>query len=213
MTTTLTIGSAHQAWNNKGEGTTMTPRRDSLSWERKFWDAKWTITMMITILSTQGGKISDQPHQRGETEIFENDTVKRESNYGGNEPFNINEKLTPSNKKQANNDEDNDDHLDDPFSWEHWRHTIPTAQMKVSFGGVYLNANQWQHKQGQNSRTSTTPMRTCKTSGSVAQKLGDIWNVAVTIRMQEVVKQATHWLVHPQDLPRLIRVSLGLGMS
>ena len=71
--------------------------------------------MMIMILSTRGGQISDQPHQWGETEIFENYTIKRESDYRGDEPFNINERLTPSNKKQANNDEDDDDHLDDPF--------------------------------------------------------------------------------------------------
>jgi hypothetical protein len=62
-----------------------------------------------------GRQISDQPHQQGETKIFENYTIKRESNYGGNDPFNINKKSTPSNKKQPNNDKDNDDHLDNPL--------------------------------------------------------------------------------------------------
>jgi hypothetical protein len=55
-TTTSTIGSAHRAWNNKGKGTTMIPRRDSQSWEQKIGDTAQTIRAMMTILSTWGGR-------------------------------------------------------------------------------------------------------------------------------------------------------------
>jgi hypothetical protein len=60
-----------------------------------------------------GRQISDQPHQWGETKFFENYTIKRECDYGGDDLFNIDKRSTSSNKKQAKNDEDDDDHLDD----------------------------------------------------------------------------------------------------
>jgi hypothetical protein len=67
------------------------------------------------------------------------------------------------------------------FLWEHRRHTEWTTPSRDSFGGIYLNANQWQHEQGQNSRTSRKPTRMDKTAMDVAMTLGNNWNVAVTI--------------------------------
>ncbi len=82
-----------------------------------------------------------QPHQQGETKIFDNYMVKRESNDEGDDPFNNEERSTPSHQKQSNDDKDDNDHLDDPYLWEHRKHTDPTTQSRDSFGGIYLNAN------------------------------------------------------------------------
>ncbi len=79
----------------------------------KFW-GRWTDNYNNDDNTEHAGRqISDQPHRQGETNFFENYTIKRESNYGGE--FNINERSTPSNKKRANNDKDDDDHLDNPI--------------------------------------------------------------------------------------------------
>ncbi len=80
-----------------------------------------------------------QPHQRVETKNFDNYTVKRESNYEGDDPFNIKERSTPLHQKWSNNDEDDNDHLDDPF-----------------FCGNTGDTQTWQHNQGIPAREFTS---------------------------------------------------------